>query len=161
LLVMADQTQAEDPFYELGTAFLGLPARATRDGSAEGDVVGTCVHLEVYGIANGAPADMRPPYLSVAFEPATGHVIDVRAIDKVSAYDVYDDALWGFIQSYLGRGGCGDAIGQPAVQPAASPAPAHRPATLTSTDVALADYIFGGACYSLHLLVYNIPPPLA
>ena len=85
----------------------------------------------------GEGGEITPPYLSVAFEPATGRVIDSRTIHKIRACDVYDDMLWGFIQSYL----CQDLLDADGAKHLEHGK--NRPATLTSTDVALADYVFG------------------
>jgi hypothetical protein len=133
---------SSDAFYDLGAAFLELPARATRDGPG-GEVVSTSVDLEVWGALPlpepGSLSAVQPPYLAVAFEPATGRLLASRVVSKTSAFEAYDDLLWGFIQSYLGRGS-GGANPTPGVAPRP---PAHRPAVLTSTDIALADYVFG------------------
>lgn len=131
-----------DPFYDLGATFLRLPARATRD-CERGDVVGTSVDLEVWGALSlrepGGPSAVQPPYFTVAFEPATGRLLSSRVVGKTSAFEVYDDLLWDFIQSYLGggTGGVNQTAGDAPIPPT------HRPAVLTSTDVALADYAFG------------------
>ena len=108
-----------DPWYELGSRFLRLPARATRDGSRPGEVVGTAVHVDLYGRPSGEAA------LAVAVEPATGEVLCLRAIHGSSAFEAYEEAFWGVICAYLRR------------------EPASKPASLTSSDRALADYMFG------------------
>lgn len=108
-----------DPWYELGSRFLRLPARATRDGSRPGEVVGTAVHVDLYGRPSCEAA------LAVAVEPATGEVLCLRAIHCSSAFEAYEEAFWGVICAYLRR------------------EPASKPASLTSSDRALADYIFG------------------
>jgi len=90
-----------EPFYDPGATFLRLPARATRDGE-RGDVVGTSVDLEVWGALSlrepGGPSAVQPPYFTVAFEPATGRLLSSRVVGKTSAFEVYDDLLWDFIQ---------------------------------------------------------------
>ena len=81
----------QDAWYALGSRFLQLPARATRDGDAErGEAptpVGTAVHVELFAPA-GASA---PPYLAIAFEPATGEVISCRRVDCTTGFDGYEE----------------------------------------------------------------------
>jgi hypothetical protein len=114
----------DDRSYALGSKFLGLPARASRDGDeGSNPVVGTSVHMELYA---ARAEHCRPPYLAIAFEPSTALVISCRAVSARTAAEAYDATLWHFIEAYL------DGVER-----------THRPATLTFSDVGLADYIFG------------------
>ena len=128
---MSGDSGGEDDEYRLGSRFLQLPARATRDG-ARGQPVGTAVHLEVVGWRSAA-CPVAPPYLALAFEPSTGDVIDCRVLAGTTGFEAYEEVLWGFIRSYIDR----------MERVVALEADWHKPATLTSTDSALADYCFG------------------
>ena len=122
-------SKEDDPWYALGSAFLKLPARASREGQSSSDVVGTAIHVEVLG------RSAEPPYLSVAFEPATGDVLDCRAVGtkpRPDAFDVYEEVIWGIIGSYMDKLSAGDDA-----------ADRHKPVNITTTDSALADYMFG------------------
>ena len=126
---------AKDEWYELGSKFLQLPARATRDGAAELDEtavpVGTAVHVELFG-RQGVPCS--PPYMSLAIEPSTGVVVSCRRVMHTTGFEGYEDVLWGLIEDFIARNNR-IAAGDSTLH--------HKPATLTSTDGALADYIFG------------------
>lgn len=126
--------EAEDVWYVLGTRFLQLPARASRDGAPGESAVGTAVHVELLGRLEAG--ETTPPYLSVAFEPATGEVLDCRAVPQSQGCKAYEEVLWGFIEAYLQR------LDQRKAESAES-VEEHKPALLTTTDSALADYIFG------------------
>ena len=119
-----------DPWYDLGSAFLGLPARASRDGDLPGEVVGTAVHVELFGYS------AEPPYLAVAFEPATGSVLDCRSISFPGAFEAYEEVMWGLIGSYMEALDCRTVRTD-------SAAKRHKPANISTTDSALADYMFG------------------
>ena len=45
--------QDDDPWYAMGSEFLRLPARASRDGDQPGEVVGTAIHVELLGYSMG------------------------------------------------------------------------------------------------------------
>ena len=118
-----------DAWYELGSQFLKLPARATRDGESA-TAVGTAVHVELIGRLDVG----EPPYLALAFEPSTGEVVVCHRVDHTTGFDGYEEVLWAFIEAYIKR------LEQ---RYASDRALYHKPATLTTTDSALADYIFG------------------
>ena len=50
----------------MGSEFLRLPARASRDGVQPGEVVGTAIHVELLGYS------ATPPYLA-GTNPRTSH----------------------------------------------------------------------------------------
>ena len=131
--VSSSGDDTKDEWYELGTKFLQLPARATRDGAAETgeQVLGTAVHVELFGRKGEQCA---PPYLALAIEPSTGAVVSCRRVVHTTGFEGYEDVLWGFIEDFIARNERMSA-GDSALH--------HKPATLTSTDGALADYIFG------------------
>lgn len=118
---MSSASDNDDPWYALGASFLKLPARATRDGIESGSVVGTAIHVELYG-----PADARAPrQLCVAIEPASGTVVTCHAVDATTGFVAYEEVLWSVIGAYMDS------------------SPTFKPACLTTTDPALADYMFG------------------
>jgi hypothetical protein len=84
-----------DQWYAMGSEFLRLPARASRDGDRPGEVVGTAIHVELFGYS------ATPPYLAVAFEPATGAVVDCRCVRCPGAFEAYEEVMWGLIGSYM------------------------------------------------------------
>lgn len=120
-----DDDKASDPWYKLGGDFLKLPARASRDGDEPGSVVGTAVHVELFC----SEASPEPPFLSVAFDPATGEILDVSAVRESTGFDAYESVLWAVIGAYMERAG-GDAA-------------EFKPSNITTTDPGLADYMFG------------------
>ncbi|KAK3239363.1 hypothetical protein CYMTET_50707 [Cymbomonas tetramitiformis] len=128
--------EAKDVSYALGTRFLQLPARASRDGAPGESAVGTAVHVELLSRFVEEAGETTPPYLSVAFEPATGEVLDCRAVPHSQGCKAYEEVLWGFIEAYLQRLDRRKAESAESVEE-------HKPALLTTTDSALADYIFG------------------
>ena len=122
--------QEDDPWYAMGSEFLRLPARASRDGDQPGEVVGTAIHVELLGYS------ATPPYLAVAFEPATGAVVDCRSVRCRGAFEAYEEVLWGLIGSYM------HALDR-RTGPSSGAALRHKPAVISTTDSALADYMFG------------------
>lgn len=122
--------QEDDPWYAMGSEFLRLPARASRDGDQPGEVVGTAIHVELLGYS------ATPPYLAVAFEPATGAVVDCRSVRCPGAFEAYEEVLWGLIGSYM------RALDR-RTGPSSGAALRHKPAVISTTDSALADYMFG------------------
>ena len=122
--------QEDDPWYAMGSEFLRLPARASRDGDQPGEVVGTAIHVELLGYS------ATPPYLAVAFEPATGAVVDCRSVRCPGAFEAYEEVLWGLIGSYM------HALDR-RTGPSSGAALRHKPAVISTTDSALADYMFG------------------
>ena len=122
--------QDDDPWYAMGSEFLRLPARASRDGDQPGEVVGTAIHVELLGYS------ATPPYLAVAFEPATGAVVDCRSVRCPGAFEAYEEVLWGLIGSYM------RALDR-RTGPSSGAALRHKPAVISTTDSALADYMFG------------------
>ena len=72
----------------------------------------------------------------MAFEPATGTVVDCRCVRCPGAFEAYEEVMWGLIGSYMEaldrRTGATDQASN-----------RHKPANIMTTDSALADYMFG------------------
>ena len=116
----------------MGHFFLQLPARATRDfvatevpalSSTDGEPglqtavstqasgseetpppVGTAVHLEVL-CHMGPTGCTAPPYLALAFEPATATVLCCKPLPVTfsTGFDAYEEVFWGFLEAYMQR----------------------------------------------------------
>ena len=114
-----------DSDYAVGEKFLGLNARASRDGDDGEAAVGTALHVELVGASVDSVVGQFS-ILCVAFEPSTASVIACAACTPGSTgFAAYEEALWVAIKGYL-------ALGRE-----------FRPATITSTDSALADFFHG------------------
>jgi hypothetical protein len=131
---------AEDPWYSLGSSFLRLPARASRDGEGVGEVIGTALHVELFGYASAyhsreehsrvSPPPAPPTSIALAFEAATGEVVTCIALRGASGFEVYEEVLWGVIRAYMER-------------LRTRPGDQYKPATLMTSDPGLADYMHG------------------
>lgn len=117
-----------DADYDVGASFLKLPARASRDGARDNEVVGTAIHIELFGSRQSTAC------VVVGIEHGTGQVVcSQRLEDTATAFAAFEEALWAVIRAYMKRL---DAQEMPAGD-------RFRPATFTSTDAALADFIHG------------------
>lgn len=108
---------------QVGTSFLSLPARASRDGDDGEAAVGTAVHCELACALGGGP-----PFICVAFEPATGDVLVAPAPAGSTGFQVYEEVVWSVMAAYMEKAG---------------PQVAYKPSNITTTDSGLADYMFG------------------